>query len=333
METILHIEDLRTYFFTEEGISRAVDGITLSIPEGKTVALVGESGCGKTMTALSILRLIPEPAGKIVGGRIIFEDTDLIKLPEKQMQKIRGNKIAMIFQEPMSALNPVFTIGDQIIEAIRLHRDVSMKKAKELAIELLDHVGIPNPEDRLYSYPHQLSGGMRQRAMIAMALACKPKLLIADEPTTALDVTIQAQILSLLAMLQTQLNMSILLITHDLGVVAQIADYVAVMYAGKIVEEAAVDLLFSQPLHPYTQGLLAALPRLSSKKERLAAIPGQVPNPINHPPGCRFQPRCPIATKECQSEPPQLQQVEKDHSVACWQLEIAKKGIFNPQMC
>ncbi|NLX07660.1 MAG: ABC transporter ATP-binding protein [Phycisphaerae bacterium] len=322
----LVVEDLRTYFQTEEGVARAVDGVSFSVPRGKTVALVGESGCGKSVTALSILRLVEKPAGRIVGGRVRLGDLDLLGLSERQMRAVRGDRIAMIFQEPMTALNPVFTIGNQLVEAIRLHQDLSSRQSRELAAELLGKVGIPEPAERLRSYPHQLSGGMRQRAMIAMALACQPDLLIADEPTTALDVTIQAQILRLLNSLQKQMHMSVLFITHDLGVVAQSADYVVVMYAGKVVERADVHDLFEHPLHPYTRGLLDALPRLGRRKGDLKTIPGQVPNPVDPPKGCRFHPRCELCQatgSRCQYEEPPLVEVRPGHDVACW--EAAKR--------
>ncbi len=323
-QTLLQIEDLRTYFFTDDGISRAVDGVNFSVPAGKTLALVGESGCGKSITALSILQLVPEPLGKIVSGKIVFDGEDLVGLGEQAMRRIRGNRIAMIFQEPMTALNPVFTIGNQIIETIRLHQDFSRRDSESLAVELLRKVGIPEPAQRLKNYPHHLSGGMRQRAMIAMALACRPALLIADEPTTALDVTIQAQILDLLNDLQSQMGMSILLITHDLGVVAQTAHTVAVMYAGKIVEYADAGELFAHPLHPYTQGLFAAIPRLGMGKyaNRLQTIPGTVPNPQSFPPGCRFHPRCPICNNDpkCMTQQPPLIEHRPNHFAACWHI-------------
>jgi len=319
---ILTVENLRTYFFIEEGVARAVDGVGFSIPKAKTVALVGESGCGKSVTALSILRLVDEPAGKIVGGTIRFGDLNLLTLSRRRMQQIRGDRIAMIFQEPMTALNPVFTIGNQLIEAIKLHRRLSRRERIDLAEQLLRKVGIPEPASRLKSYPHQLSGGMRQRAMIAIALACQPDLLIADEPTTALDVTIQAQILALLNDLQKQLDMSILLITHDLAVVAETADYVVVMYAGKIMERADVYELFDHPLHPYTRGLFESLPRMGTGKRNLKTIPGQVPNPLNPPPGCRFHPRCELCKKigdsRCAKEEPALVEKRPGHLVACW---------------
>jgi oligopeptide/dipeptide ABC transporter ATP-binding protein len=322
--SILTIENLQTHFATDDGTARAVDGLSLKIPKGTTLALVGESGCGKSVTAFSILRLIPEPAGKIVSGKILFEGKDLVKLSENQMQSIRGNRIAMIFQEPMTALNPVFTIGNQLTEAIKLHQSVTASLRNERAVQLMHDVGIPEPEARLQTYPHHLSGGMRQRVMIAMALACEPSLLIADEPTTALDVTIQFQILNLLNTLQKKTGMSILLITHDLGVVAQTAHVVAVMYAGKIVEYAHVDPLFAKPLHPYTKGLFQAIPRLGQEKsKRLVTIPGQVPNPLNFPPGCRFHPRCPVCNNDpkCKTEAPPLIEHDQNHFAACWHIK------------
>jgi len=323
-KTLLQVNDLKTYFFTDDGIARAVDGVSLSVPAGKTLALVGESGCGKSITALSILRLVPEPLGKIVSGQILFDGQNLVDLSERQMQKIRGNQIAMIFQEPMTALNPVFTIGNQIIETIRLHQNLSKSQSEELAVDLLRRVGIPAPEQRLQNYPHHLSGGMRQRAMIAMAIACRPSLLIADEPTTALDVTIQAQILDLLNELQQQTGMSILLITHDLGVVAQTAHAVAVMYAGKIVEYAEAAELYVHPLHPYTQGLFAAVPRLGAGKRnvRLQTIPGTVPNPTAFPAGCRFYSRCPTCKNDakCKDQQPPLIEHRPGHFAACWHI-------------
>ncbi len=324
MQTLLNVKDLKTYFFTDDGIGRAVDGVNLSVPAGKTLALVGESGCGKSITALSILRLVPEPLGKIVSGEVLFDGQDLVKLSEGQMRRIRGNRIAMIFQEPMTALNPVFTIGNQIMETIGLHQNLSRRESQALAVDLLRRVGIPAPEQRLGNYPHHLSGGMRQRAMIAMAIACRPALLIADEPTTALDVTIQAQILDLLKELQAQTGMSVLLITHDLGVVAQAAHAVAVMYAGKIVEYAEVSELYAHPLHPYTQGLFAAIPRLGAGKcnMRLETIPGTVPNPLAFPTGCRFHPRCPVCNGDpkCKGQEPPLIEHRPGHFAACWHI-------------
>jgi oligopeptide/dipeptide ABC transporter ATP-binding protein len=317
---MLEVRDLKTHFFTEEGVARAVDGVTWSLPKGKTLALVGESGCGKSVTALSIMRLIPDPPGRIVSGQILFEGRDLVKASERELRRIRGNRIAMIFQEPMTSLNPVYTIGDQIVEAIELHQDLHGKAAWNLAVDVLRQVGIPVPERRVHEYPHQMSGGMRQRVMIAMALSCNPSLLIADEPTTALDVTIQAQILDLLKSLQEQRHMGLLLITHDLGVVAQVADEVCVMYASKIVERAEVKELFANPLHPYTQGLFKSIPRLGETRPRLDVIPGTVPNPLHFPSGCKFHPRCPLGhdDQQCQTQDPELKEVQPGHWVACW---------------
>ena len=320
---ILEIIDLKTYFDTEEGVVPAVDGVSFTVPKGTTVALVGESGCGKSVTALSILQLVDKPAGRIVAGQIRFAGQDLLSLSERQMRRIRGYRIAMIFQEPMTALNPVYTIGNQVREAIRLHRALSRSARRALAAELLHKVGIPEARDRLRNYPHQLSGGMRQRAMIAMALAGEPELLIADEPTTALDVTIQAQILRLLRDLQQQMHMSILFITHDLGVVAQTADYVVVMYAGKIMERAEVRELYENPLHPYTRALLQSLPRLGRTKGALKTIAGQVPDPLHLPGGCRFHPRCEVCqatASRCREEEPPLEEKRPGHFAACWQV-------------
>lgn len=317
-KTVLNIENLKTYFFTDAGTALAVDDVSFFVPAGKTIALVGESGCGKSVTALSILRLIPEPPGGIVGGRILFGHTDLLSLSKKQMRSERGNNISMIFQEPMTSLNPVFRIGNQISSAIRLHMHLSKTESREETIRLLDKVGIPSPELRVDDYPHQMSGGMRQRVMIAMALACNPKLLIADEPTTALDVTIQAQILDLLNSLQKDTGMSILLITHDLGVVAETADEVAIMYAGKIVEQAPVRELFASPKHPYTIGLFESIPKLGTKLKRLSTIKGQVPAATHFPEGCRFHPRCPHAMDICKKEVPCFDVVAKNHQVSCW---------------
>lgn len=320
---VLSVERLSTHFFTERGVAKAVEDVSFDVPAGKTVALVGESGCGKSVTALSILRLVPDPPGKIVAGRILLEGQNVLELSEAQMRRIRGNRIAMIFQEPMTSLNPVFTIGQQIIEPLMLHRRLSRRQARQEAIELLRKVGVADPHRRIDAYPHQLSGGLRQRAMIAMALSCKPKILIADEPTTALDVTIQAQILDLLRHLQQTEQMSILLITHDLGVVAENADSVVVMYASHIVEKASVGELFSRPLHPYTQGLLRSLPQLGATKKRLEVIGGTVPNPLEFPSGCKFHPRCPIGKNDplCQSTMPPLEQKAPGHWVACWHAE------------
>jgi oligopeptide/dipeptide ABC transporter ATP-binding protein len=318
--TLLSVRNLRTEFKTEDGVVRAVDDVSWSVGRGETVALVGESGCGKSVTALSIMRLIAQPPGRIAAGKILFEDDDLLTLSEPEMRKVRGNRIAMIFQEPMSSLNPVYTVGDQIIEAVELHQNLKGVQARNRAIEMLKLVGIPAPEQRVDEYPHQLSGGMRQRVMIAMALSCNPGLLIADEPTTALDVTIQAQILDLLRRLQADHGMSILMITHDLGVVAEIAHKVCVMYASKIVEMAGVHELFANPLHPYTQGLFRSIPRLSHAKERLDVIPGNVPNPLDFPTGCKFHPRCGEGRDDaqCQRDEPHLQEVRPGHWVSCW---------------
>ena len=321
--TLIEVRDLKTHFFTEDGVATAVDGVSWSLARGKTLALVGESGCGKSVTALSIMRLVPEPPGRIVSGEIIFDGRDLVTASEKEMRRVRGNRIAMIFQEPMTSLNPVYTIGDQIVEAIELHRDLRGKAAWDLAIETLRQVGIPAPEQRVKEYPHQMSGGMRQRAMIAMALSCEPALLVADEPTTALDVTIQAQILDLLRKLQAQNDMSVLLITHDLGVVAEVADEVCVMYASKIVERAEVHELFANPLHPYTQGLFRSMPKVGQHRDRLVVIPGNVPNPLEFPSGCKFHPRCQTCSgdPQCQSTEPTLQEIKPGHWVSCWKAE------------
>jgi oligopeptide/dipeptide ABC transporter ATP-binding protein len=319
-DALLSVRNLSTHFFTQQGQAKAVQNVSFDIAPGQTVALVGESGCGKSVTSLSILRLIPDPPGKIVGGQILFNGNNLLDLPESQMRAIRGNDIAMIFQEPMTSLNPVFTIGNQIVEAIALHQGIKGQAAKNRAIEMLRKVGIADPDRRVDEYPHQMSGGMRQRVMIAMALSCSPSLLIADEPTTALDVTIQAQILDLLRRLQQDNKMSILLITHDLGVVAEMAQKVVVMYASKVAEKADVSSLFAEPLHPYTQGLLRSLPRLGERKDRLEVIGGAVPNPVAFPAGCKFHPRCPVGCndKRCQTVEPELKEVSPSHYVACW---------------
>ncbi|MCD6442979.1 MAG: ABC transporter ATP-binding protein [Thermotogae bacterium] len=323
-DVLLQVKNLKTYFFTEDGVVKAVDGVNFEVYRGETLGLVGESGCGKSVTSLSILRLLDEK-GRIVDGEIIFEGKNLLDLSEEEMRNIRGNDIAMIFQEPMVALNPVYTVGDQIMEAIILHQKVGKNEARKKAIEMLRKVGIPEPEKRIDEYPHELSGGMRQRAMIAMALSCHPKLLIADEPTTALDVTIQAQILELMKELQKEFGMSIIMITHDLGVIAEMADRVAVMYAGKIVEYADVKTLFKDPKHPYTWGLMNSIPRLDVEQEKLRPIPGIVPDALNFPPGCKFHPRCEFATDRCRSEEPEIIEVEKDHLVACWNWEELEK--------
>jgi peptide/nickel transport system ATP-binding protein len=313
---LLELRDLHVQFPTYDGVVRAVDGVSYSIPRGKVLGLVGESGCGKSVTAFSTLRLIQNP-GKITGGDILFDGKSLLSLSETEMRAIRGNRISMIFQEPMTSLNPVFTVGNQIAEAVVLHQRVSWKEGRNRAIEMLRKVRMPNPEQRVDDYPHQMSGGMKQRVMIAMALACTPKLLIADEPTTALDVTIQAQILDLMRELQTDLGMSMLIITHDLGVVAEIADHVAVMYAGKVVEYAPVADLFANPLHPYTVGLFNSKPKMGERRERLEAIEGSVPNPLHFPTGCRFHPRCPKWVPECANGVPPLREIRRGHTAAC----------------
>ncbi len=319
MAGLIQVKNLRTSFFTPNGEVRAVDGVSFGIDEGETLGLVGESGCGKSVTALSIMRLISSPPGKVVGGEILFRGQDLLKLNGAAMRRIRGNEISMIFQEPMTSLNPVFTIGNQIGEAIRLHQGLGKKQTKEKTVEMLRLVKIADPDRRINDYPHQLSGGMRQRVMIAMALSCNPSLLIADEPTTALDVTIQAQILDLMSELQEKLGMSLLLITHDLGVVAEQADGVAIMYAGKIVEQAVAREIFNRPQHPYTVGLLNSLPGVGGlKKKRLVAIPGVVPSPLELPSGCRFRDRCPKAAGVCAEAEPKLEEKIKDHWAACY---------------
>ncbi|KRT69716.1 MAG: oligopeptide ABC transporter ATP-binding protein [candidate division NC10 bacterium CSP1-5] len=317
--SLLTIQDLQTHFFTGEGVVRAVDGVTLSVRPGETLGLVGESGCGKTVTALSILRLIPNPPGRIVGGTICFEGRDLLRLPEEEMRSIRGCAISMIFQEPMTSLNPVFTVGEQVAEGIRHHQKVSRREAWDRAVEVLRRVKIPDPARRAYEYPHQLSGGLRQRVMIAMALALGPRLLIADEPTTALDVTIQAQIVDLLMGLQEEMQMAVILITHDLGVIAETADRVVVMYAGRVVEEASAEQLFETPLHPYTQGLLESLPKLETGKRhrRLTAIPGLIPNLLDLPTGCKFAPRCPKVIGDCWPTEPELREIRPGHWARC----------------
>src|ERR1700738_1481364 len=329
---VLAVDGLKTYFFTRLGILKAVDDVSFALGRRETLAIVGESGCGKSMTALSIMRLVPDPPGRIVGGSVVLDGRDLLTLDEAQMRDVRGNDISMIFQEPMTSLNPVLTIGSQISETLRLHQDLSRSAAAEKAVEMLRLVKIPEPAQRAKEYPHQLSGGMRQRAMIAMALACNPRVLIADEPTTALDVTIQAQILDLILDLQKKLGTAVVLITHDLGVVAETAQRVIVMYAGKKVEEAEVELLFGEPLHPYTHGLLGSIPQLellgggtvaaeSEANGRLQEIPGMVPALTNLPPGCSFAPRCPFADDRCRSFYPPYEQKRPGHWAACWHSE------------
>jgi peptide/nickel transport system ATP-binding protein len=323
-ETVLEVKNLHTVFFTNSGLFRAVDDLSFMVRRGETLAIVGESGCGKSVSALSIMRLVPDPPGRIVGGSVMLEGTDLLELDEAEMREIRGNRISMIFQEPMTSLNPVMRIGDQITEVIRLHREIKPREAWKQAVDMLRLVRIPEPERRALEYPHQMSGGMRQRAMIAMALACRPALLIADEPTTALDVTIQAQILALIVDLQQRLGTGLILITHDLGVVAQTAQRVIVMYAGKKVEEATVEALFENPRHPYTRGLMASMPEVITQgtraDARLTEIPGMVPSLTNLPPGCAFAPRCTLAIDRCRAEYPPLQDFD-GHLAACWRAD------------
>ena len=321
-EPILRVRDLKAYFDTDRGLFKAVDGISFDVGAGKTVGLVGESGCGKSVTSLSIMGLIPMPPGRIDGGEILFEGQDILKLSRDDRRQLRGGKMSMIFQEPMTSLNPVHTVGQQIIECVRAHTPMTNEAARKRAIEMLDLVRIPSAASRIDDYPHHMSGGMRQRVMIAMALSCDPHLLIADEPTTALDVTIQAQILDLLRDLQSRLGMAILIITHDLGVIAELADEVVVMYAGRIVETAPVQALFGDPQHPYTIGLLGSIPRLDVDRERLSTIEGTVPSPANQPKGCRFSPRCPFADRRCRDEQPPLVELGPQHRAACWKAPI-----------
>ncbi len=318
-EKMLQVKNLKTYYYTEEGVIPAVDGLDFEVEQGETFAIVGESGCGKSVTSLSILRLVPSPPGRILEGEILYNGEDLLKKTEKQMREIRGNEISMVFQEPMTSLNPVFTVGRQIGESFMYHQNMGKKEAYEKAIEMLRLVGIPTPEKVVDDYPHQLSGGMRQRVMIAMALACNPRLLIADEPTTALDVTIQAQILRLLKKLKEKTGTSIILITHDLGIVAQIAQRVMVMYSGQAVESCDVRTIYKNPLHPYTTGLLASIPKLTDDDlEELPSIPGMVPSPGELPEGCRFAPRCAKCGKRCLKEKPELKEAEPGHKVRCF---------------
>ena len=314
---LLEVRDLTIHFFTEEGVIQAVEDVNFEIYPGEVLGLVGESGCGKSVTGLSLLRLLAIPPGRIIHGNILFDGKSLLSLEEKEMERVRGNDISMIFQEPMTSLNPVFTIGDQIVEAILLHQGSDKAEARRKAVEMLDRVKIPSPEKTIDSYPHQLSGGMRQRAMIAMALSCQPKLLIADEPTTALDVTIQAQVLQLLREIQREMETSVMLITHDLGVVSEIADRVAVMYAGRIFEYGPIEAIFGKMRNPYTRGLMASIPQLTEKKDRLQAIPGQVPDTMNLPVGCKFHPRCYLMIEECKKGEPPLFHVDGDHLSRC----------------
>ncbi|MGQ9646605.1 MAG: ABC transporter ATP-binding protein [Thermodesulfobacteriota bacterium] len=326
-QAILEIKDLRTYFFTYEGVAKAVDGVSFQLTKGESLGVVGESGCGKSVTALSVLRLIPIPPGKIVSGEILFKEDNLLEFGEDQMRKIRGNRISMIFQEPMTSLNPVFTVGNQIQETLKLHQGLSKKEALEKSIEMLRLVNIASPERCVARYPHELSGGMRQRVMIAMALACNPEILIADEPTTALDVTIQAQILDLMNKLKEELGMAIILITHNLGVIAETVRRVIVMYAGKIVEEAETKTLFGSPQHPYTMGLLKSIPILGDKirrgKVRLNEIPGVVPSLYDLPQGCKFSTRCPSVMDICKEKEPGLKEIETGHFSSCWLTDLS----------
>ncbi|MCC6567796.1 MAG: ABC transporter ATP-binding protein [Anaerolineales bacterium] len=320
-QPLLAVKDLKTYFYTEDGIVRAVDGVNFEVYPGEVLGLVGESGCGKSVTSLSIMGLVSKP-GRVDGGEILLDGNNLLKLPEDEMVKIRGNRVSMIFQQPQSALNPVFKVGDQLSEVLNVHQDLGKDAGWNRAVALLKMVGVPDPERRAHAYPHELSGGMAQRVMIAMALACVPELLIADEPTTALDVTIQAQILDLMRDLRREMGTAVILITHDLGVVAEMADRVAVMYAGEIVEQTDVNSLFDEPLHPYTQGLIGSIPILGELKEKLDVIPGSVPNLVNLPPGCRFAPRCEARVKYslaiCTKTKPELGDVRPGHQVRCW---------------
>jgi peptide/nickel transport system ATP-binding protein len=324
---LLEVKGLKTYFYTEDGIVRAVDGVSFEVYPGEVLGLVGESGCGKSVTSLSIMRLISKP-GRIDEGQILLDGENLLELPENEMIKVRGNRISMIFQQPQTALNPVFKVGDQLAEVLDVHQDLGKEAGWKRAVALLKMVGVPDPERRAEAYPHELSGGMAQRVMIAMALACVPELLLADEPTTALDVTIQAQILDLMRDLRREMGTSVILITHDLGVVAEMAERVAVMYAGEIVEQTDVNTLFDQPLHPYTQGLIGSIPILGEIKERLDVIPGSVPNLVNLPPGCRFAPRCQARFKYnctiCAEVKPELEEVKPGHFVRCWLYQNAE---------
>ena len=324
---LLEVRDLVVQFHSTRGISCAVDEVSLSLDPGETLGIVGESGCGKSVTALSIMGLVPRPAGEIIAGQVFFQDENLLDKSEREMRRIRGKQISMIFQEPMTSLNPVRNVGDQIIEGILCHENISKEMAKEQAIEMLRMVGIPSPEHRFHDFPHQLSGGMNQRVMIAIALACNPKLLIADEPTTALDVTIQAQILDLMRDLRERTGTAIILITHDLAVVAELAHRVVVMYAGRIIEETDVEQLFSSPEHPYTVGLLGSIPRLNEEEDRLFAIDGTVPSLEDMPVGCHFHPRCPLADDVCRQQAPPLSQVTPGHRVACWKAPVAGKSV------
>jgi oligopeptide/dipeptide ABC transporter ATP-binding protein len=325
MYDILQVRNLKTHFETRNGTVKAVDGVTVEVNKGDTLGIVGESGCGKTVLALSVMRLIPEPPGRIVSGTIMFDGIDLLSLDKEEMRKLRGREISMIFQEPMNSLNPVLKIGDQVAEAIGLHQGLSKKDSLERALEMLQLVGMPSAKERLMNYPHQMSGGMRQRVMIAMALSCNPRLMLADEPTTALDVTIQAQIIELINVMKEKVGTSVILITHDLGVIAEAAQYAAVMYAGKVVEYCSVSDLFSNPLHPYTEGLMESTPNIGEipddKEKRLTVIPGTVPNLYSLPEGCSFQERCPSVMEICRKREPELKEKFPGHQVRCWKQE------------
>lgn len=328
-QALLQIKNLKVYFDTDDGVVKSVDGVDLQIMKGTTLGLVGESGCGKSVTCLAVPGLIPAPPGRIAGGEILYKGKNLLKLSEREMESIRGNDISMIFQEPMTSLNPLFTVGAQIQEAIMLHQGKEEDEARQLTIRILDKVGIPSPSVRINDYPHQMSGGMKQRVMIAMALSCNPELLIADEPTTALDVTIQAQILDLMQSLQDELGMSILLVTHDLGVVANIADHVAIMYASRIVEYGTVEDIFDNPRHPYTLGLFTSVPVIGKRKENLYVIPGSVPDPLAFPSGCKFWPRCLFAQDICRAEEPLLEVLKEGHKAACHFKNNIDKYVWN----
>ncbi|MEG9295113.1 ABC transporter ATP-binding protein [Mangrovibacillus sp. Mu-81] len=324
-QVVLEVKNLKTYFTSKKGVTKAVDGIDFVLHEGETLGIVGESGCGKSMTSLSILRLVPSPPGKIVDGTVELKGRDILKMSESELRQVRGNQISMIFQEPMTSLNPVIPVGEQIAEAIRIHQKLGKKDAWRKAVDMLELVGIPSPEQRAKQEPFQLSGGMRQRVMIAMALACNPEVLIADEPTTALDVTIQAQILELMKDLQKKLNMGIIFITHDLGVVAELCDKVAVMYAGQVVEYSSAEQLFSNPKHPYTNGLMSSLPKLHEDQAELDTMPGSVPSPYDMPKGCRFSPRCALATAQCHEEEPQLHSLKDGSQIRCFLYNAEKE--------
>lgn len=331
-EPILKIKDLKVCFDTDDGLVKAVDGVSLDLAAGTTLALVGESGCGKSVTCLSILKLIPSPPGRIAGGEILYKGKNLVEFSETQMQQIRGNDISMIFQEPMTSLNPLFTVGDQIREVIMLHQDKGEKEARDSVIHILEKVGIPSPGIRMDDYPHQMSGGMKQRVMIAMALSCNPEILLADEPTTALDVTIQAQIIDLMKSLQNEFGMSILMVTHDLGIVADMASHVAIMYASRIAEYGSVKNIYEDPRHPYTLGLFTSIPVIGRRMEKLYVIPGNVPNPLAFPDGCKFWPRCLFAQDVCRELEPPLEYVNDGHSVACHFRETVNRTVWEKRM-